>query len=189
MDITFIKSFLATGNKKDFLHAAIVLQGVITFAFVISSFVVAGTANAGFNCVLTGFLNAAFTAGAYYVVENSRAPIAVGFLIGSSAIMTVLNLMTAVFWGQLSKCEAVSWYIAQYSCNHKTAYGAVCTFAVLLFLVQLIFTAALTFWRGEIINETGLYDDISSSSSHPASQPYETVHSTGKYPTPQSADL
>jgi len=77
MDITVIKSFLATGNKKDFLHAAIVLQGVITFAFVISSFVVAGTANAGFNCVLTGFLNAALTAGAYYVVENSRAPIAV----------------------------------------------------------------------------------------------------------------
>jgi len=97
--------------------------------------------------------------------------------------------MTAVFWGQLSKCESVSWYIAQYSCSHKTAYGAVCTFAVLLFLVQLIFTAALAFWRGEIINETGLYDDISSSSIHQGSQPYETVHSAGKYPTPQSADL
>ena len=77
MDITFIKSFLATGSKKDFMQAAIVLDGIITFAFVVSSFVVAGTANAGFNCVLTGFLNIAFTAGAYYVIENSKSPIAV----------------------------------------------------------------------------------------------------------------
>lgn len=77
MDITYIKSLFGNGNKKDFIHGAIVFEGFITFAFIISSFVVAGTANAGFNCVLTGFLNAAFTAGSYYVVENSRAPIAV----------------------------------------------------------------------------------------------------------------
>jgi hypothetical protein len=77
MDITLIKSYLVNGNKKDLLHAAILVEGVITFAFVISSFVVAGTANAGFNCVLTGFLNIAFIAGSYYVIENSKAPIAV----------------------------------------------------------------------------------------------------------------
>lgn len=77
LDITFIKGFLATGNKKEFLRAIIIVEGILTFAFVVSSFVVAGTANAGFNCVLTGFLNAAFTAGSYYVIENSKAPIAV----------------------------------------------------------------------------------------------------------------
>jgi hypothetical protein len=77
MDINSLKSYLATGNKKEFLHLAIIAEGLITFAFVICSFVVGGTANAGFNCVLTGFLNIALVGGSYYVIENSRAPIAV----------------------------------------------------------------------------------------------------------------
>jgi hypothetical protein len=108
--------------------------------------------------------------------------------------MTVLNLMTAVFWGQLSKCEAVHYNIAQYSCSHTTAYGAVSAFAVLLFLIQAALTAAFVLWRGEIINEAGLYDDISSPSPQSSSSyPYDIASQTSKFPSsgpiPQSADL
>ncbi len=65
------------GNKQELLLNIVKVEAVITAALVICSFVVAATANAGFNCVLTGFLNAAFVAGSYYVLKNSKAPIAV----------------------------------------------------------------------------------------------------------------
>jgi hypothetical protein len=74
MDI--LKSYL-NGNKKDLFLVPIVLETLFAFAFAICSFVVSGTANAGFNCVLTGFLNFAFVGGSYYVINNSKAPIAV----------------------------------------------------------------------------------------------------------------
>ena len=77
MDINSIRSYLANGNKKELLQFVIVGEGIVTIAFVVCSFVVGGVANAGFNCVLTGFLNIALVWGSYHVIENSRAPIAV----------------------------------------------------------------------------------------------------------------
>ena len=38
-------------------------------------------------------------------------------------MVTALSLMTAVYWGQLSKCEITNLSIAQYSCDNKVAYG------------------------------------------------------------------
>jgi hypothetical protein len=179
-----------SGSKIDTLKAIIGLEAILTFAFVICSFVVAGTANAGFNCVLTAFLNIAFIGGSYHVIKNSKAPIAVsicnlmhfdfvvslffktkaclrfqqvGFVIGSGAMMASLNFMTAVYWGQLSKCTSLGVSLGGYSCTNTAAYGAVCAFAVMLFLCQLGFTTAVVLWRSELISEVGLYDDISTS--------------------------
>lgn len=71
-----LRSYL-NGNKLDLLIVGIAFEALCIVPFVICSFVVADTANAGFNCVLTGFLNIAFTAGSYHVLVNSKAPIAV----------------------------------------------------------------------------------------------------------------
>ncbi len=73
-----IKTMLS-GNKQELLMGMIAVQGALTFAFVICSFAVSATANAGFNIVLTGFLNIALVAGSYYVLKKSKAPIAVRF--------------------------------------------------------------------------------------------------------------
>lgn len=185
-----IKSYLNAGNKQELFIAAIALEGVFTFCFVICSFVVASTANAGFNCVLTGLLNVALVGGSYHVIKTSKAPIAVGFLIGSSAMITILNFMTAIYWGNLSKCEVISDDLAGYSCDNSSAYGAVSAFAVLLFLIQSIITSGLIIFRNELINETGLYDDISTSSTHAPTFPYETPTAPGQFAQPApSADL
>lgn len=89
-------------------------------------------------------------------------------------MMTLLNFMTAIYWGQLSLCESVSTSVSQYSCNNRVAYGAVCFFSVVLFLLQLAFTAGVTLWRGELMNdvEGAGYDEISSHSTH--NNPYDT---------------
>lgn len=76
---SFIRSY-QHGNKHELLMGVAGLEAIFTIGFVISSFVVAGTANAGFNCVLTGFLNVAFIAGSYYVLKKSKAPIAVSLI-------------------------------------------------------------------------------------------------------------
>jgi hypothetical protein len=47
------------------------------FLIYFYSSIVAGTANSGFNIVLTAFLNAAWVYGAYHVIEKSKTPIAV----------------------------------------------------------------------------------------------------------------
>lgn len=53
---------------------------LVTFCFAISSFVVADTANAGFNVVLTGLLYMAYCGGTYYVINKSHTPLAVSLL-------------------------------------------------------------------------------------------------------------
>ncbi len=88
MDI--IKSYW-NGNKLDLLMLPIGFSALFTIPFVICSFVVAGTANVGFNCVLTGFLNVGLTGGAYHVINNSKAPIAVRNIIVWSWIKFLLR--------------------------------------------------------------------------------------------------
>lgn len=78
--------------------------------------------------------------------------------------MSILNLLTAIYWGQLSKCTSFDQSISQYSCAQPDAYGAVCAFAVFLFLTQVPFTYLLYMWRGVLIDDVDVsYNDSYSS--------------------------
>lgn len=109
-------------------------------------------------------------------------------------MMTVLSLMTAVYWGQLAGCEVVQYAVAQYSCSQKAGYSALAAFSSLLFIVQLVFTAAVAKYRAELIDEVGLYDEISGSNTsapHPllsGAAPYEPSKGSFSHPS-SSADL
>jgi len=83
LDMDLIRSYYYSSTKQELLIGVIALEAFFTFPFIICSFVVAGTANAGFNCVLTGFLNVALAAGSYHVIKNSKAPIAVSVVVYS----------------------------------------------------------------------------------------------------------
>ncbi len=105
--------------------------------------------------------------------------------------MTFLNLTTGIFWGELSNCDRTL-KAAQYSCENTVAYGAVSAFAVLLFLTQLAFTIGLVVFRGEFIDEAGLYDVVSTSNAHQNSGGFtytapQNLHVGAK--PPPSADL
>ena len=178
-----------TGEKKQVVNLTIGAEAFLALPLTICCFVVAGTANAGFNAVLTALLNIAFIAGSYYVINNSKTPIAVGFLIGASVMITLLNFMTSVYWGQLSKCQVVTASVPQYSCSNPDAYGAVCAFSVMMFLVNMGFTSVLIMWRGELISDVGMYDsydNLPTSSGHGMPNAYDTPSKGGPAP---SADL
>jgi hypothetical protein len=68
-------------------------------------------------------------------------------------MLLVLNLMTTIYWGQLSRCIPIVDNIAQYSCTNRTAYGAVSAFSALLFIFQSIITAALIYFHGSLVEE------------------------------------
>jgi hypothetical protein len=138
-------------DKKQTLLLTVMVQAVLCIPFSICAFVVANTSNAGFNIVLTALINSGFAAGGYNVIQGNRTSFSVGIIIGCSLVITSLSLMTAIYWGQLSKCEVVTASISQYTCNNKVAYAAVSVFATLLFLSQVIFTGSLIGWMNDII--------------------------------------
>ena len=79
-------------------------------------------------------------------------------------MMTILNFMTAVFWGQLSGCKIMRHEsIAGYSCSNPDAYGAVCAFAVFLFLTQLCITVVLVLWKDEFIADSDAYSEVATT--------------------------
>lgn len=80
-------------------------------------------------------------------------------------MMTLLSLMTAVYWGQLANCQPVDKEVAQYSCDQVSGYSAVSAFASLLFITQCVFTTALIKYRTDLIDEVNLYDEISGASA------------------------
>ena len=153
-------------DKKLTLNFIIGVAGFFTFPFIICCFVVSITPNAGFNAVLTGLLNICYVAGSFFVLTNSKTPIAIGYLLGVSSGMSLLNLSTAIYWGQLSKCTTFKQNFAQYTCLQPDAYTAICIFAVFLFLLQFIFTILAYLWRSILIDDlqTDTYEILQNPS-------------------------
>ncbi|EWM28982.1 hypothetical protein Naga_100737g2 [Nannochloropsis gaditana] len=181
-------------DHEKLITAGLVTQGVFVLCYTICSFVVASTANMGFNAVLTALLYIFYVAGTYHVLQRSKMPLAVGFVLGVSVMITFLSLMTAIFWGQLANCSPGYYDIKRYSCTNRSAYSATCAFATLLFLVQLVFTSALVLWRDEFIQDSSAYDDIhgagGASSSSAAGLPgYEGGTQQPSYNQSSTADL
>uniref|UniRef100_A0A7S1TNM9 MARVEL domain-containing protein n=1 Tax=Phaeomonas parva TaxID=124430 RepID=A0A7S1TNM9_9STRA len=187
---------LGNAEHGKLLNVNLALQALFSFALLICSFVVAATANAGFNAVLTAILSCTFVVGAYRVLNRSQSTLAVGFVIGVSTMMSFLMLMTAVFWGQLSGCEDVKDDPDQYSCDNKKAYGATCAMSVLLFLLDVSFTILLVLWRDDFMSESSGYDDIGGNSAFVNNAPgaadanaYAAYDSSTYKVPPSSADL
>ena len=104
----------------------------------------------------------AFVAGSFYVLTRFGTPLSIGFLIGVATCMCLTSLQTAVYWGQLSGCSAKhSGELRQCTCNHVAAMRAVCAFASLSFIVEIMLTAVLVSWKDELMD-----DDVSSHTAY-----------------------
>jgi hypothetical protein len=166
---------LQESERKQLLVYAVYLQAMFTVPLVILCLVVSGTANSGFAFGLfAALLNILFVGGSNYVLTQPRESIVIGFVIGVGTMMSMLNFMNSIFWGQLSGCEAVVQPVGQYTCDSPAAYGAVCTFSVFLFLTQGLFTVGMGLWKSELISDPAapevdtesFYDDLPQASGH-----------------------
>ena len=108
--------------------------------------------------------------GAKHLVDNFGSPIAIGFLIGVGCMISAMNFMASIFWGQLSGCKPLLDEIPGYTCTSTSTYTAVSVFSVFLFLCQIAFTGAVSLWRSElIVDEDRKYEGLGQSSHNPIS--------------------
>ena len=78
-------------------------------------------------------------------------------------MMALVNLETAIYWGQLSQCKHLDHTYPQYSCDDKSAYGSVSAFASLLLISQGFAAFWLALQRADFIDETGVYDEVNAA--------------------------
>ncbi len=164
--VTTLVTHIQDSEHKQLLVYSVALQALFTFPLVICCLFVSSVANAGFAYgLLVGFLNVVFVLGSYWTLKEKRESLYIGFMIGVGTMMSLLNFMNSIFWGQLSGCQPIpsNIHITQYSCDNPAAYGAVCTFSVFLFLSQGFFTVGATVWKDELISELRLVEDEAGS--------------------------
>ena len=78
------------------LEGLIAVQVLVGFAFLICSFVVAHTENAGFNIVLTGLLNLVFAVASFYSLGKLKTPIIIGAVIGAGIMICFFPTICSV---------------------------------------------------------------------------------------------
>lgn len=121
MNSYFFDTSHFTISPKKMMNVNLGCQFLASVGFAISSFFVATFANVGFNIVATGIANSLFACAGLLVVNRIQDPGSVGLIIGAGAVICFLSLLTAIYWGQLSRCQVVTVDISNYTCKNKSA--------------------------------------------------------------------
>ena len=131
------KNESALVNPKKAMNVNLVLQLFASVCFCLTSIFLRHFSNVGFQLIITALANLTFCMGAFYVINRQPDSMSVGACLGSGIVISILSLITAVYWGELSKCEEIDVSIRKYTCDNKAAMRVMCFFAVLLFIFQV----------------------------------------------------
>ena len=124
-------------NPKKAMNLNLVLQLMFCFCFGLASIFLSGFSNIGFQLIVTGLANITYCFGAFYVINKQPDPISVGACLGSGVVISILSIVTCVYWGELSKCEIVSTNIRKYTCQNKSAMRFMSIISFMLFILQV----------------------------------------------------
>jgi hypothetical protein len=98
------------------------MQLGLSILFLFSALEVSNTANMGFNLLLSSLIFLAFPVIIHLTIHYYKYQLTVGIALGVSVYMCVLNLITSIFWINLSVCERTAYEIAHYSCTNHVGY-------------------------------------------------------------------
>jgi hypothetical protein len=151
---------ISPGRLLDYV---LLVQTTFASCYLISSFVVSSNAYAGFNAWFAGFIFLASIALSYVGIRRTVSRINYGMVLGSSSILLIFSLQTAIFWGQYSGCSSSSseTLIVTTSgtigteCKNVSAMKAVCTFSVFLFIGYLSLIGTLLAYKDELLEGVG----------------------------------
>lgn len=124
-------------NPKRAMNFSLVAQLLVATCFCLTSVFLRHFSVVGFQLLVTGLGNVAFALGAFWIINKQPDSLSVGATLGLGAAISILSLITAVYWGELSRCEVVSVAIRKYTCDSKGAMRFLCMFSVMLFLLQV----------------------------------------------------
>lgn len=124
-------------NPKKAMNISLVTQLGVASCFCLTSVFLRHFSVVGFQLLVTGLLNILFAAGSFWIINKQPDSLSVGACLGSGVVISILSLTTAVYWGELSRCEILSVAVRKYTCDSKDAMRVLCVFSVLLFLLQV----------------------------------------------------
>lgn len=154
-------------SYDEILNALLVSQALFTACYLIPALVISGDSFAGINSILLGILFVGFLTATYFVLKRELNRLNFGSLLGGAAVMAMMSLQSAIFWGQYGNCvkpDFVLDVIARYSrepgigpqCNHRAAMSALCAFSVFMLLTYLVQIGAMVHFKNEILAEVPL---------------------------------
>eukprot|EP01041_Mallomonas_annulata_P000129 gene129-208_t len=112
-------------------------QGICSIIFLLIAVVArVQSTPASFPIIFTAYMYLFYVAISSIIILRRQSVMGLGLVLGSSLLMMFLSLMTAVYWGSLSKCGG---YVdKRQPCSNKTVMIFVCIFATILGTLQLM---------------------------------------------------
>lgn len=143
-------------SYSELLDATIVIQAVLSFCYLMSSFPVSANGYAGFVSILMSLVYCLFTVLSYYGLRVSLTRKFFGFVLGASVVLVFVSLENSIFWGQYAGCEprhgsAVPKDKIGVECKHVAAMKALCAFSVFLFLSYIFLVVLLMRFKDELL--------------------------------------
>lgn len=163
-------------QHEQFLDVILLVQSICSFCCLISAFVISSNSYAGFIAVLTSMIYCGFSAISWYGIRYKTNRILFGAILGASAVLVVISLQTAIFWGQYSGCESYGSasnhsssrimthrLLSGVECKNTGGMKGVCLFSVFMFLSYIVFIALLGKYKNEILAALPVTDGYSSA--------------------------
>lgn len=124
-------------NPRRAMNLSLVAQLGVASCFCLTSLFLRHFAVVGFQLLVTGLVNVTFAIGSFWIINKQPDSMSVGATLGAGMVISLLSLITAVYWGELSRCETVAVAIRKYTCDSKGAMRFLCLFSVCLFMLQV----------------------------------------------------
>ena len=128
-------------NPKKTININLVAQLAVASCICLTSIFLRHFSVVGFQLLITGLGNVLFALGSFWIVNKKPDSLSVGAALGSGVVISFVSLITAVYWGELSRCEVVDVAIRKYTCESKGAMRSLCLFSVMLFFLQVLLTS------------------------------------------------
>ena len=117
----------------------------------------------------------------------AKYPITFGAWLGSSMIMVFVYFTTGIYWGALSKCDdpisdGAPVTNSHFKCEDTEAMVALCTFAVMLFVTELVMVCTLLKAKTPLMTELGPGDEESGRRRKKSGNWWETDNNDANEP-------
>jgi len=135
------------------IDATLAAQSVFVLCLLISALFLLSNSYSGFVLFLYGVIWMCWIPGSYYSTRMASGRLLYGVMLGVGAVLAILTLMEAIFFGQSSGCSQTPKrrLLLGIECYQTGAMKSVCTFSVFLFISQIIFLVVVLRHKDELL--------------------------------------
>jgi ABC-type branched-subunit amino acid transport system permease subunit len=134
------------------IDGTLAAQAVFLLCLLISALFLLSNSYSGFVLFLYSVIWICWIPGSYYSMRMAPGRLLYGVTLGVGAMLLILTLMEAIFFGQSSGCsQTPERRLLGIECYQTGAMKSVCTFSVFLFLSQTFFLFVVLRHKDELL--------------------------------------